>query len=170
VRLCVIFLVLTTIAGADTLPAAVSKRIDDRYPGWKPAPVVAQITDWFREYRFPFEPNLIRTDFNNDGQDDWAVLMLAGGREVAVAAISTGKSEWKLFELSSDAPDPFTYLLLYARGEPDFDFKTLKKFRHKANSLGLMHFRTTPLQFTWKRSGGFERALSLSDEELENQE
>ncbi|MDZ4801635.1 MAG: hypothetical protein SGI92_26055 [Bryobacteraceae bacterium] len=169
-RLCVIFLALFPLAGADTLPQPLTKLIDSRYPGWKPAPVVAQITEWFREYRFPFDPNLVRADFNNDGQDDWAVLLLAGGREVAVAVISTRKSGWKLFELSSDSPDPFTYLLLYARGESDFDFKTLRKFRHKANSLGLMHFRTTPLQFTWKRTGGFERALSLSDEELENQD
>jgi len=170
VRLCVIFLALATLAGADTLPDPVSRLVEARYPGWRPAAVVPHITEWFREYRFRFEPNLVRADFNNDNQDDWAILLIAGGRQVAIAAISSPKGSWRLFELASDTPDPFTYLLLYARGEPDFDFRTLKKFRHRANSLGLMHFRSTPLQFTWKRTGGFERALSLSDEELENQE
>lgn len=169
-RLCVIFLACVTLAFGDTLPDAVSRLVGARYASWKPAPVVSQISEWFREYRFRFEPNLIHADFNDDGQDDWAILLIAGGRQVAVAVISAPRGSWKLFELASDTPDPFTYLLLYARGEPDFDFRTLKKFRHHANSLGLMHFRGTPLQFTWRRTGGFERALSLSDEELENQE
>ncbi|MBC7928020.1 MAG: hypothetical protein H7039_20435 [Bryobacteraceae bacterium] len=160
---------LVPVLFALTLPHDIGQLIGARYPDWKPSRVATQITTWFSEYRFSFEPALVRADFNDDGHQDWAALILSRGQQILVVAMGSGSGGWNVLELSSTTPDPFTYLLLYARGDKDFDFKTLKKFRHSANSLGLMHFRGTPLQFTWKKGGGFEQKLSLSDEELENQ-
>jgi hypothetical protein len=142
-----ILLLVSGVAAAADMPSEVHRLLDGKYAGWKPAPVAGQITEWFQEYRFAFDPNRIQADFNEDGRQDWAVYIAHG-----------------LHQLASDPPDPFTYLLLYAKGEKDFDFNTLKPFRHAQNSIGLMYFSRTPLRFYW-RGGRFRSTLTPSDEE-----
>src|SRR5438874_2047058 len=68
--------------------------------------------------------------------------------------------------IEADAPGPFTYLLLYKKGEKDFDFTNLKPFRHAHDAIGLMYFNKTPLTFRYV-DGQFQKMLSPSDEELE---
>jgi hypothetical protein len=145
------------------LPRELTASLDSSYPGWKPAAVAPQISAWFREYGFAFAPNLISGDFDSDGRRDWAAYIAQGEQSVLVAAMS-GRSRWTLHELARDAADPFTYLLLHSRGEKDFDFRTLRHFRHHQDSIALMYFSRTPVRFAWK-NGRFETGLIPNDEE-----
>jgi hypothetical protein len=144
-------------------PADITAALDARYPGWQPAPIAIQIQQWFREYGFRYEPNSIRTDLDGDGAEDYALLVTKGGRELLIAAMAR-KGKWEIIELANDNPDPFTYLLLNEKGSRDFDFRTLKHYRHARNSVALIYFDRTPYVYAW-RKGAFTKNPQLNDEE-----
>ena len=117
------------------------------------------------DYKIPYAPDRIAADFDSDGAVDYAVRIAAAGQVVTLALLARG-GKFESHVLSTDAPDPFTYLLLYRKGEKDFDFTKLKAFRHAHDAIGLMYFNKTPLTFRFVK-GEFEKMLSPSDEELE---
>lgn len=145
------------------VPPAVQSAIQAKYPGWVSAPVAPQISDWFREGHFQHEPNAIKADLDHDGADDYAVLLRQGEHQVLVVLLARG-NRWETRELSIDQADPFTYLLLNEKGSRDFDFKTLRHFRHKRNSLVLVFFDKRPLVFVWSKSS-FQKNVELNDED-----
>ena len=151
------------LLAALVLPAAAERVLDREYSGWQLAPVAPQIREWFEDRRFDWQPNLGAADFDRDGQRDYAALILAGGREHSVVLLARGDS-FELKSLASDPPDPFLYLLMNRTGDRDFSFETMRAFRHVRDSLNVMYFDRTPLQFTWVR-GRFEKRLVLNDEE-----
>lgn len=147
-----------------TLPPDAAAAVEAKYPGFRMAPAAPQIEQWFREYGFASSPGLVAADFDQDGEKDWAVQVITPrGRQVTVALLRRG-GRWELHALSEDAPDPFRYLLLFEKGDKDFDFRTLKPFRHTRDAVGVMHFNRTPVVYTW-RNGRFRSALAPSDEE-----
>jgi hypothetical protein len=164
-----LFLLLLTTAGAlwgGELPGSARRALDARYPGWRPAPIAAPIAEWFREYRFAWAPNQVRGDFDGDGTTDYALLIVARGRERAVALMGRRAGTYQVQELADDPAEPYVYLLFYAKGSKDFDFQRGRPLRYLNDSLGLMYFDKTPLTLTW-RGGRFQRSLAISDEEAE---
>ncbi len=118
------------------------------------------------EQRFGFEPNLAHFDFDQDGIPDWAIEILAAGRQRTVILLARGKGyEFRL--LADDPPDPFAYLLVNRRGDREFDFVTLQWFRHSRNTLQLMYFDRPPLLFEWS-NGRFEKRVVPNDEEMDS--
>lgn len=146
------------------LPSAVKAKLDAAYPGWTLAPVSPEITRWFVEYRFTFAPSVVPCDLDNDKRTDFAVQILAGGKQIVVAFLDHGT--WEMKELTRDSPDRFTYLIRYAKGEKDFDFEKLRAFRYAADAIGVMYFVKTPYTFTYAK-GKFVKRLAPSDEEFD---
>jgi hypothetical protein len=153
-------------ASVSTLPDGITRDLDHSYRGWKLAAVAPQVLAWFSDYKLPFEPNHVTADFDGDGKKDHAIRIEHNGQALTIAYLDRGAS-FEKDVLSTDAPDPFTYLLLYKKGEKDFDFTKLKPFRHAHDGIGLMYFDKTPFTFRYIR-GKFEKMLAPSDEEMED--
>ncbi len=60
------------------LPTVCKKILDKKFRGWKHAKVPKNVSDYHQERKFPFEPNLIKGDWNGDGKIDYAVLIEHG--------------------------------------------------------------------------------------------
>jgi hypothetical protein len=165
---------LTTAAlfaqSAPELPAPVRAALNQGCPGWRLAPVAPQIEDWFRGYRLPYRPNLATGDFNDDGRPDLAVQILCSldgkPRQLVFGLVARSDSGYQMFPLANDTPDPFTFLIVYKKGEKDFDFEAMKPFRYASDSLGLLYFDRTALTFRWTGKG-FEKREAPGDEEVE---
>jgi hypothetical protein len=157
--------ILLLAAALLELPAGVHARLDQTVPGWKLSPVAPQISDWFRDYRLDYQANLIKGDFDGDGRADYALQVLAHGKQVLVVVLER-KDGYAAHVLAEDKPDPFVFLLRYDKGSKDFDFDKLKPFRYRTDAVGLMYFDRTPLTFVYRR-GHFQKKLSPSDEEVE---
>jgi len=153
--------------GQTHLPAAVRAMLDRDYPGWRPAGIAPQIAEWFRERGFRHEPDRIAADFDADGAEDFAVSVRFSGlveRQVVLAFLSRG-DRFERHVLADDPPDPFIFLLLFARGTPDFDFETMRPFRHARDTVAIMYFQRNPLVFTYS-DGSFRKKVMPSDEEI----
>ncbi len=74
-----------------------------------------QIADWFREYKFAYRPNMLTADFDGDGKKDYAMRIHSAGKDITLALLDRG-SRYESHVLSTDTPDPFTFLLLYEKG------------------------------------------------------
>ncbi len=160
------FAFVALLAGAAILPPGVTSELDSRYPGWQMAPVAPQITAWFREYRFQFAPNLVTGDFDGDGKTDYVLQIQTKERQQILIAFLDRGRKFETHILASDPPDPFSYLLRMDKGSKDFDFTTLRPFRHPVDAVDLMYFERTPLTFMY-RKGVFRKMLSPADEEIE---
>jgi len=148
------------------LPTAVTSELDSRYRGWKLSAVAPQIQAWFAEYRFSFAPNLVTGDFDGDGRTDYVVqIETRDGKQVMIGFLDRG-ARFETHVLATDSLDPFRYLLRMDKGSKDFDFTTLKPFRHPVDAVNLMYFDKTPLTFMY-RKGVFRKMLSPADEEME---
>jgi hypothetical protein len=145
------------------LPAPMGQWLTARHPGWQLAPAAPQIVAWFREYGFGHTPNLVAADFDGDGATDYAVHLVARGRAILYVFRAAAAGGQKLAE---HAPDPFTFLVLYRKGEKDFDFERMKPFRYQRDSLGLLCDNRTALTFEWngRRMAGRN---APGDEEVE---
>src|SRR4051812_15426328 len=121
-RLFVLALVSFASLNAVELPSEIRSYFDKKHPGWALARVAPQIDAWFKEYKFPYAPNLLVGDFDGDGKRDYAVRVQSGGKDVTVAFVDRGTGKFDAFPLSTDEADPFTFLLLYEKGSKDFDF------------------------------------------------
>lgn len=148
-----------------TLPASVTQELNASFPGWRLAPVVSETQRWFVESGRPYDPNQLQADFDGDSTPDWALQILHQGRQKVVVLLARNGA-WKSQTLTSDRPDPYTFLLLYKKGSRDFDFEKLKAFRYNTDALGIMYFVQTPVTFFW-RNGNFAKMLAPSDEDYE---
>lgn len=151
------------LLAALVLPATAQRVLDREHPGWQLAPIAPQISEWFADRRFDWQPNLGSADFDRDGKQDYAALITSGGRELSIVLLARGDS-FELKTLASDPPDRFVYLLINRSGDKDFSFETMRAFQHVRDSVHLMYFDKTPLQFTWVK-GRFDKRLVLNDEE-----
>jgi len=158
-----VVLLLLCLLNISDLPPAARSVLDREYPGWAPAPIAAQVREWFGQQRFGHEPNLAHFDFDHDGTPDWALEILAGNREQTVVLLARGSS-YDLQLLADDPPDPFTYLLVNRSGDREFNFETLQWFHHARNTLQLMYFDRPPLLFEWS-GGKFKKKVMPNDEE-----
>ncbi len=57
------------------LPNECKKNLNKNFKGWKLSQVPKDVSKYHKEKKFPFEPNLIKGDWNGDGRIDYAVLI-----------------------------------------------------------------------------------------------
>lgn len=148
------------------LPAAIGGLLDQAEPGWRLAPTAPQLSAWLAESRLGWEPSLIEADFDGDGRKDYAVQILTKRDRQRVAVFLQRGSGWQTVWLADDAPDRFTCLALYRKGEKDFDFERMRPFRYGMDSLGVLYSQTTAQTFSWK-GWRFEKRAAPGDEEVE---
>ena len=150
------------LAAALELPAEARNALNRDYPNWRLAPSAPQVSEWMHQQQFGQEPSLAAADLDSDGKLDYAVQIVAAGRQIAIVLLARGATYEKHI-LTTDSPDPYVYLLVNRRGSREFDFTTLRWVRHQRDSLLVMYFDRTPVLFTW-RNAHFERSLALNDE------
>jgi hypothetical protein len=97
---------------------------------------------------------------------DWALEIAASGRQRTVMLLAR-PSGYKFRLLADDPADPFTYLLVNRRGDREFDFVTLRWFRHTRDSLQLMYFDRPPILFEWANDE-FKKRVAPNDEETDS--
>jgi len=130
------------------LPAPIQTWLDREQPGWRLAYVDPQIETWFRESAFPYAPNLIAADFDGDGRTDYAVHILVRDESRLIVFRSTPPGFAPQI-VATHPPDRFTFLILYRKGEKDFDFIAGKPFRYAHDSIGLLYDNKTARTFQW---------------------
>jgi hypothetical protein len=148
------------------LPGGIRVWLDHAYPGWRVAPAAPQIDEWFRGYRLSWQPSAVQADFNGDRVPDWAVQILTPARRQLVIAFLANRDQWQPHTLADDPEDPYTYLILYKKGEKDFDFERMKPFRYSSDALGILYFHKTAVTLTW-RDTGWKKREAPGDEEVE---
>ncbi len=123
------------LAGAAALPPRARALLDQKYQGWRMAYSAPQIESWFQQYMPAFHPNLVFGDFNKDGKTDYAAQVLAGGRQHVVAFVASGTG-YSMMPLAEDPADPFTFLVIYKRGEKDFGIEA-SMLKMRASDLAM---------------------------------
>ena len=99
--------------GAVSLPPEIHATLDQEYPGWKLAPVTAQIQQEFKKHRPGRNPSLAVGDFNRDGQPDYAVqiaLTQPGEEEQIVIIFIASANGYQENIVQSMGLDQTTYL------------------------------------------------------------
>ncbi|MFN0168617.1 MAG: hypothetical protein ACKV22_19505 [Bryobacteraceae bacterium] len=157
-----------TVLAAD-IPTNVRAHLDQACPRWQLSGVAPQIDAWFRQDRWPQRPNLVQADFDNDGRPDLAVEVICrrprGPRQETFAFLNRPEGH-EAFPLATSDTDPFTFLVVFRKGEKDFDFETMKPFRYPSDTLAVLYLRKTAVVFQWNGSG-FTRRETPGDEELQ---
>src|SRR5690348_792104 len=71
------------------LPESIRAALDQDYPGWKLAPVTAQIQKEFKMHAVNHSPSWVSGDFDHDGKRDYAVqiAMTTPGQEEQIVIV-----------------------------------------------------------------------------------
>mgnify|MGYP002083183942 FL=1 len=91
--LLLLFVVLSQLVYAQTLPAKVKSYLDKNYSGWKLSSIA-------QDCGVDFENSRVSGDFNGDGKTDYAVKFNKGRKGYILAFVSNG-SEYKTHILES---------------------------------------------------------------------
>jgi len=157
-------LLTPTALGGDTparLPESVKSVLDRRFPGWRFSEVSGEVQQFLRERHPGALPNLIKGDFDGNGQTDYAVLIEHGnfdrrgkafGRVVELLAFLRRGSGYKLFTLERTSPaNPELYLTLAGKGAEGHDFHAGRNFRYPNDSIGFDFFGKAGGTYIYRR-------------------
>ena len=154
--LAILFVSFFTIQAQQiSLPKECVSILNKQFKGWKIAKISADIVDWHKKSKQPFEPNLIKGDWNGDKQMDYAVLIQKGKVRQTIAFI---KKSGQFVPYKLDGED---YIGLMKRGEKDYDYETEKDFVYKNDAIFVGIFEKSGVSYIW-RKGKFI-ALITSD-------
>ncbi len=137
------------------LPNACRKILDKNYRGWKLAAIQKEISDYHRGNNFPYQPNLVKGDWNGDGKIDYAALIEHGklknsegesidDRRLMIAFVRAANG-YKYF--SFDGADSIN---LMKKGSKDYDYETNKTFRYKTDAIFVGHWEKGGVSYIWK--------------------
>jgi hypothetical protein len=132
------------------LPEAIRSILNKRFPGWSFSEVSSDVQLFFKE-RFPGSlPNLIKGDFDGNGQMDYAVLIEHSNFDKSGAdfdhvveklAFLRRGARYKLYVLEENAPANIElYLNLAKKGAESRVFTTQRKFRYPNDSISVSYF------------------------------
>lgn len=122
------------------LPNSCKKILNKEFRGWKFAKISREVSEYHQERKFPFEPNLIKGDWNGDGKTDYAVLIEQGklknsegkiieNRRFTMAFVQT-KTGFNHFKLEGG-----DYIQIFKKGENDYNYDSQKDFIYKNDSI-----------------------------------
>lgn len=148
------------------LPQECKKILNKNFRGWEIAKVPEEVSKFFRDKRFSFQPNLIKGDWNGDGKTDYAVLIKQGSlynylgepyaeRRFMVAFVKTKKG-FKYFRF-----DGSEYIALIKKGAQDYDYETDKKFRYRRDAIFDGFWEKAGVSYVWEK--GKFRVIATSD-------
>jgi hypothetical protein len=121
--------------------------LDRTYPGWAFMPVPAKAISC-RDIETRLHPSLARGDFNGDGQADFALQIIRGGRLYAFEFLSRGKTYGmnKLFERKlAPGKDFSAALIVEPKGR-----KTSVGTIEKVDTLQVNDCESVPMRFEYR--------------------
>lgn len=149
------------------LPAAVKSALDRRFPGWRLVDGSKDVRRFLKErVSADARPDLIRGDFDGNGQPDYALLLSHGGEfnnrgetvgpKVRLVVFLRKGGKYKFYELS----DPGEYLTLGRKGEDGFDFHAGRKIKYRNDAIEVWIFEKAGWAYIYN-NGRFRYVYSL---------
>ena len=138
------------------LPNACKKILDKNFRGWKLGKVPKEVSAYHKERKFPFEPNLIKGDWNGDGKIDYAVLIRQGkwknsdgkaivDRTFTIAFVKNQKG-FKHFRLEGG-----DYIQIFKKGVKDYNYDSNKDFIYKNDAIFVGVGECCGSSYIWKK-------------------
>lgn len=151
------------------LPTTIRLKLDEKFPGWRFAPISDEIRQATKEYLSPdSQLDLIKGDFDGNGESDYALLIEHGdrfdgdgnfaGRNVFIVAFLKKGDEYKFYPVDSEAGD---YLMLRKKGEGSYDFDTQRQFTFANDAIDSVIFEKAATSYVYE-NGKF-RAIITGD-------
>lgn len=150
----------------NTLPEGITRKLNTQYPGWKFVDnyVIFEYTHPDRLKGYPFNPNLIKGDFDGNRQEDYALQIshsdTSGTKHLFIAFLAQGNS-FKQHILESNPGYKNHYLWLRKKGSKGYNFTTEKHFRFPSDAIEIVVWEKGAISYVYK-SGKF-RKLFTSD-------
>jgi len=137
-----------------TLPTGCAKLLDQKFKGWEMATVNKDIAEWFKTSNHPFQPNLIKGDFNGDAKTDFAVMIQRSvdsqPTNSTIVFIKSSKG-YKMFELENGDGD---YILFDRKGTTAFDHEKNRSFKYRTDAVTVGLWEKSAVSHIW-RNGKF---------------
>lgn len=139
---------IQTQAQTIRLPKTCRQILNKKFSGWKFADVPKDIKDYHKERKFPFEPNLIKGDWNGDGAKDYTVLIKPkkNSSNLAVAFLRT-KTGYKHFVFEGGH-----YIQLFKKGEKDYSYDADKNFIYQNDAIFVGVGECCGSSYIWRRN------------------
>jgi hypothetical protein len=141
--------VLTPVfATVVSLPPAIVGTLDKQYRGWKLSPLIPEAMDVVRS-RNALSVNLIRGDFDGNGQLDFAMIIERPGRSSSVleflAFLADDRDAYRKFVLKPSVPlrverDRRFVMTLEKKGSKGHDLETGKDFVLANDAIGVWYW------------------------------
>ena len=119
------------------IPQKIKEQLDGLCSGWQFADnyVIFEYTHPDRLKDYPFNPNLIKGDFNGDGQLDYAVQIRCSGLSERIIAFLAVDNGFQYHVLKSHSARSDNYLWLRKKGDEAYNFETEKKFEFPSDAI-----------------------------------
>lgn len=166
ILLCLSGIVLAQKAGKKPTPKPIAQKpaildlpegckflLDRNLPGWRLVAISPEIKNFHQKNKYPFEPNLIRGDWNGDGKLDYAALIGprlktdGGGGDPSshLTIFVQTDAGWKYFEFEGgDA------LVVAKKGSKGFDHDTKQAFTYQTDAVTDMIWEKSATTYLWK--------------------
>ena len=127
------------------LPNDCKKILNKSFPRWKFAQVSKEVSQHHRENKSPFEPNLVRGDWNGDGKIDYAALIEHRKTTRTIAFIRL-QTKYKHFNLEGG-----DYIQVFKKGEKDYSYTSDKDFIYKNDSIFVGTGECCGSSYIWRK-------------------
>jgi hypothetical protein len=156
-----ICLVATNAMSLD-LPVECKQILDKKYSGWKMATISKDVSDYFLKEKMADSPNLVKGDWNGDGNADYAVLINYGTEKIegksmpmswTIAFIknATGYTSYKL--------EGGDYIQTVKKGKKGFDHDTKKPLTYKTDAILSAIWEKSGTSYVWEK-GKFKSIIT----------
>jgi hypothetical protein len=126
------------------LPKECQLILDKNFQGWKLANISGEIKKFYKENNLPFEPNLVKGDWNGDGKIDYAVLIERNKNRQTIAFLRSGAGYKSFAQSGGD------YISLIKKGEEGYNFDTQKKFIFRNDAISANWYGQAGVSFVWR--------------------
>lgn len=127
------------------LPVECKKILDKRYERWKIGKIPKDVEAYHKEVKSPFEPYLIKGDWNGDGKTDYAILIRHRNKNKTIAFIRQ-KTGYKFYNLEGG-----DYIQVFKKGEKDYDYTSDRDFMYKNDSIFVGFGECCGSSFIWRK-------------------
>ena len=127
------------------LPNECKSILDINFRGWKLAKIQKDISAYHKKRKFPFEPNLIKGDWNGDGKIDYAILIEHKKKAKTVAFVGI-QNKFKHFLLEGG-----DYIQIFKKGANDYNYDSQKGFKYKNDAIFVGSGECCGSSYIWRK-------------------
>jgi hypothetical protein len=151
------------------LPSAIRLKLGKKFPGWRFARISDEVRQALKEEVSPdSQPDLVKGDFDGDGQLDYALLIEHGdivngarvviGRNNHIVAFLKRGDDYKSYLVGSNTGE---YLCLRRKGDGGYNYETQKEFTFANDAIEAEIFEKAATAYVYE-NGKF-RAIITGD-------